>query len=173
MKAGDVVQVTVTFLEMLQPPADPVPPAPAGVSVQHVVAPAVDYYRRLYDRVGHDWHWVDRQRLSDQALAELLGDPRVEVHVLQVDGQEGGFAELDRAEPGEVRLMYFGLAPEFIGRGLGRWFLRWAVDRAWSYGPKRVWLDTCTLDHARALPNYEAAGFRTYGSLVQEFTIPW
>jgi GNAT superfamily N-acetyltransferase len=173
LEAGDVVQVTVTFLEMLQPPAEPLPPAPPGASVEHVVAPSVEQYRQLYELVGRDWYWVDRRRMPDVALRELLEDPRVEVHVLKVDGQAAGFAELDRAEPGEVRLMYFGLAPGFIGRGLGRWFLRWAVDRAWSLGPGRVWLDTCTLDHPRALGNYEAAGFQQYGSLVKEFVIPW
>ncbi len=170
---GDVVPVTVTYLEMRAPPAAPAPPAPPGVSVEHLVAPSVERYRRLYDAVGHDWYWLDRQRVPDAALRELLEDPRVEVHLLRVAGQEAGFAELDRSEPGEVRLMYFGLMPGFIGRGLGRWFLRWAVDRAWSLAPRRVWVDTCTLDHPQALPNYEAVGFRRFGERVKEVTIPW
>ena len=172
-RAGDVVEVTVTYLEMLEPPTAPVPPPPPGVEVRHVRAPSVEYYRHLYDMVGHTWYWADRLDVSDAALRELLEDPRVEVHVLIVDGREAGYAELDRAEPGEVRLMYFGLAPGFIGRGLGRWFLAWAVARAWSLGPKRVWVDTCTLDHPRALPGYEAAGFRRFGTMVKEVTIPW
>ncbi len=170
---GDVVPVTVTYLEMLAPPTEPAPPAPPGVSVEHALAPSVERYRQLYDAVGHDWYWVDRTRVADAALKELLEDPRVEVHLLRVDGQDAGFAELDRSEPGEVRLMYFGLLPAFIGRGLGRWFLRWAVDRAWSLGPRRVWLDTCTLDHPRALENYLQAGFRRFGERVKEVTIPW
>ncbi len=172
-QAGDVVDVTVTYLEMLQPPTTPVGPTPAGVEVKHVRAPSVEHYRHLYDLVGHDWYWADRLAVSDAALHELLEDPRVEVHVLRVDGREAGYAELDRSEPGEVRLMYFGLAPGFIGRGLGRWFLAWAVARAWSLGPKRVWVDTCTLDHPRALPGYEAAGFRRFGTRVKQVTIPW
>ena len=170
---GDVVQVTVTYLEMLEAPAEPAPLARPGVSVENVVAPTVEWYRRLYDAVGHDWYWADRTRMSDAALAELLEDPRVEINVLHVDGEEAGFAELDRSEPGEVRLMYFGLVPGYIGRGLGTWFLRWAVERAWSHAPRRVWVDTCTLDHPRALGNYEAVGFRAFGSRVKEFVIPW
>ena len=51
---------------------------------------------------------------------------------------------------------------EFIGQGLGRYFIQWAVDKAWSYGPRRLWLHTCTLDHPRALPNYLKAGFAIY-----------
>ena len=170
---GDVVPVTVTYLEMRAPPAEPAPPAPPGVTVAHLVAPSVERYRELYNAVGHDWYWVDRLRMPDAALREMLEDPRVEVQVLRVDGREAGYAELDRSEPGEVRLMYFGLMPGFIGRGLGRWFLRWAVDRAWSHAPGRVWVDTCTLDHPRALANYLDAGFRRFGERVKQVEIPW
>jgi GNAT superfamily N-acetyltransferase len=63
---------------------------------------------------------------------------------------------------GEVELVQFGLTPEFIGQGLGKFFLQWAIDRAWGYGPRRLWLHTCTLDHPAALPNYLKAGFRIY-----------
>jgi len=48
---------------------------------------------------------------------------------------------------------------DFIGQGLGKWFLQWTIDKAWSDGPKRFWLHTCTLDHPAALPNYSKAGF--------------
>src|SRR5262245_65864423 len=48
--------------------------------------------------------------------------------------------------------------PEFIGQGLGKYFLRWAIDKAWSYGPRRFWLHTDTKDHPGALPNYLKAG---------------
>jgi hypothetical protein len=46
-----------------------------------------------------------------------------------------------------------------------------AVEDAWARGASRVWLHTCTLDHASALPNYQKRGFRpfkteTYQALV-------
>jgi hypothetical protein len=56
-----------------------------------------------------------------------------------------------------VELTQFGLVPEFIGQGLGKYFLRWSIGTAWSYQPRRFWLHTCTLDHPRALPNYMQA----------------
>ncbi len=171
MKPGDLVDVTVTYLEMLQPPADPAPPAPTGVEVRTLVSVPAAVYRRLYEAVGRDWHWVDRHALSDDALETLVNDPGVEIDVLTVEGADAGYAELDRRVPGEIRVVYFGLAPAFIGRGLGRWFLRWTVERAWSWGPRRVHLDTCTLDHPRALPNYERVGFRRYDTKVRPVTI--
>ena len=97
--------------------------------------------------------------MSDEALAAILGDPRNELHVLHVDGTPAGFAELDRRQPDEIELVQFGLMPDFIGQGLGKWFLQWTIDKAWSYEPKRFWLHTCTLDHPAALPNYTKAGF--------------
>jgi GNAT superfamily N-acetyltransferase len=52
--------------------------------------------------------------------------------------------------------------PEYIGQGLGKYFLQWTIERAWSYQPRRFWLHTCTLDHPAALPNYEKAGLVIY-----------
>jgi GNAT superfamily N-acetyltransferase len=70
-----------------------------------------------------------------------------------------GYFELRRQPDGAVEIAYFGLLPEFIGRGLGKFLLSEATRRAWELGATRVWLHTNTLDHAAALPNYLARGF--------------
>ena len=59
-------------------------------------------------------------------------------------------------------IQLFGLLPEFSGKGLGKWLLVEAVERAWSLGASRVWLHTCTLDSPAALPNYLARGFKPF-----------
>jgi GNAT superfamily N-acetyltransferase len=153
------VDVTVFYLEMLAPSHRSVPTPWDGLTVAHVQSPTVPYYRSLYDAVGKQFHWLSRRKMSDAALATLLGDPRNELHVLHVEGTPAGFAELDRRQPDQIELVQFGLITDFIGQGLGKWLLQWAIDKAWSYGPKRFWLHTCTLDHAAALPNYVKAGF--------------
>ena len=84
------------------------------------------------------------------------------------EGVPAGFAELDRRIEGEIELAQFGLMPEFIGQGLGRYFLRWAIDKAWNYGPRRFWLHTDTKDHPAALPNYLKAGFAIYKEEVKD-----
>ncbi len=152
-------QVTVYHLEMLAPSDRFVPAPREGLTVLHVQAPSVPYYRSLYNAVGEDFHWRDRRMMSDEALAAILGDSRIELHALHVDGAVAGFAELDRRQPDEIQLVQFGLIRDFIGQGLGKWFLQWTIDKAWSYEPKRFWLHTCTQDHAAALPNYRKAGF--------------
>jgi GNAT superfamily N-acetyltransferase len=161
------MEVTVYYLDMVSRPERVVPPPRGGLTVVHARTPTVRYYRFLYDAVGGPWQWLSRRKLSDEELARLLQDPRDEVHVLHVDGVPAGFAELDRRAEAEIELVQFGLMPEFIGRGLGKYFLQWVVDRAWSYGPRRLWLHTCTLDHPNALPNYRKAGFVLYKEVTQ------
>ena len=155
----EFVEVTVYYLEMLAPSHRSVPATRDGLTVLHARSPTVPYYRSLYNAVGKDFHWLSRRKMSDEALAAIIGDPRDELHVLHVDGTPAGFAELDRRRPDEIELVQFGLIPDFIGQGLGRWFLQWTIDKAWGYEPKRFWLHTCTLDHPAALPNYMKAGF--------------
>ena len=160
--------VKTTYLEMLVHPERVVPPPREGLVVLHAKQPPVAYYRFLYDAVGRDYDWTSRKQLSDAELAALLNDPRLEVHVLMADGVPAGFAELDRRTEGEIELVQFGLTREFIGQGLGRYFLQWAIDRAWGYNPRRLWLRTCTEDHPAALPNYLKAGFAVYKEEVKD-----
>ena len=131
------MKVKTTYLEMLAHPERVVPPPREGLAVVHARRPSAAYYRFLHDAVGRDYDWTSRKKLSDAELAALLNDPRLEVHVLMAEGVPAGFAELDRRTEGEVELVQFGLMPGFIGQSLGRYFLRWAIDKAWSYGPRR------------------------------------
>jgi len=159
---NDLVAVTVYYLEMLAPSGRSVPIPRDGLTVIHAQTPTIPYYRFLYDAVGSEYNWLSRRKLSDSELAAIIHDPLNDLHVLHVNGTPAGFAELDRRQPNEVELVQFGLMPDFIGQGLGKWFLQWTVDKAWSHKPKRFWLHTCTLDHAAALPTYKKAGFIQY-----------
>ena len=157
------VLVTVTYLEMTSPDRrSPAPGWTEPVTVQRAERPPVSFYRYLYDTVGAHWDWYERRRLSDDALAAIVHDDAVEVHVLHVRGVPAGYVELDRRVEDEVEIAYFGLMPDYIGRGLGPSLLDWALDLAWSYRPRRVWLHTCSLDHPKALAVYRRAGFEVY-----------
>ena len=162
-KAGKL-EVTVTYLEMTERPQLPQVLHPAGTTVALLRAhkPPVPFYRYLYDTVGEPWLWYERRLMADAALADIIEDEAVEIYVLYADGAPAGFAELDRRTRGEIELAYFGMMPFFIGRGLGRYLLAWAIERAWSYEPERVSVNTCTLDHPKALPLYQQLGFVPY-----------
>lgn len=167
------IATVVTYLEMTAPPARAAAAAPAGqVEVRHAVAPTVSFYRFLYGAVGEPWQWLERRHVSDAALTAILLDPRVEVHVLWVGGVPAGYVELDERRSPDLELAYFGLMPEFIGRGLGRFFLDWAVDRGWQKSCRRLWVHTCDLDHPRALALYQRAGFRVYQTRSEAVPLP-
>jgi len=157
------IRVVITYLEMLQRPTRPTVPAPPGrLALMRAEPPTISFYRYLYDAVGRNWNWVDRKKLTDDQLKLIIHDPKDEVYVLYVQGAPAGYAELDLRRLPEIELAYFGLVPEFIGRGLGWYLLNWAIDSAWNRDITRLWVHTNTLDHPRALGNYQRAGFVPY-----------
>ena len=165
--AERTVLVTVTYLEMTSLDQRTAPPEwTEPAVVVRAERPTISFYRYLYDTVGADWDWFERRRLSDDALAAIVHDDAVEVFVLHVRGVPAGYVELDRRVEGEVEIAYFGLVPDYIGRGLGPCLLGWALERAWSCRPRRVWVHTCSLDHPKALSVYRRAGFEIYDRRV-------
>lgn len=152
----------VTYLEMTEPPNGEAPAAPAGATVERLDEVPVPVYRDLYRRVGEPWLWWERLTITDDALADVLNDPAVEVYLFRNGGVLIGYCELDRRETDAVEIAFFGLVPEAIGKGLGREVFGRVVDLAWRSAPRRVWLHTCTEDHPKALRFYIAAGFRPY-----------
>ena len=156
------LEVTVTYLEMSEAPRlEPAhPPLNRRIALLRARQPTVKFYRFLYDAVGEEWTWWERRIVPDAQLQAYIQDERVEVYVLYVEGQPAGFFELDCREAGRTDLGMFGLMPSFLGQGLGAWFLNAAVETAWSRKPERLTVNTCTLDHPRALPLYQKVGFR-------------
>lgn len=116
-------------------------------------------YRDLYRQVGEGYHWRDRAGWTDEELSAHLSQPNITLFVALENDTAAGFYELKQDSDGSVEIAYFGLLPAFLGRGLGKHLLSHAVQDAWALGANRVWLHTCTLDHASALPNYVARGF--------------
>lgn len=154
-------QLTITYLEMFEPPPGPARALPDSTRVERLLEPTVEYYRYLYSAVGRPWHWQDRLGISDESLATLIQAPDVEIYVLYHRGHPAGYLELECAEE-ETKIAYFGLIGEFLGRGLGGFFLDWSVRRAFRPGVRRIWLHTCNMDAPAALPNYQKAGFQTF-----------
>jgi GNAT superfamily N-acetyltransferase len=154
------LDVTITHLEMTAPPRGPAPPAPSlKLAVLRADECSVAFYRYLYATVGGPWLWWERTREPDDVLAAYLADKAVDVFVLYAAGEPAGYAELDHRKAPEARLAYFGLTPHFIGRRLGPWFLHWAIDAAWRRNPAVLRVNTCTLDHPKALALYQRMGF--------------
>ncbi len=156
-----LVQVTRTYLELSSPdelrPAAVPEPAPRLERVQEC---PVSFFRYLYAEVGRAFHWTDRLVWDDARIRAYLDDPATSLWLLTWRAAPSGYFELRAPGDGAVEIAYFGLLPEYFGRGWGGHLLTRAVETAWSLDASRVWLHTCTLDHPAALPNYLRRGFR-------------
>ena len=137
---------------------------PAGARIERCFPVSPELFRGLYARVGSAYRWHDRDQWTDEEVAERFTVGPVTLYQLTIDGERAGFYELERHDDGSVEIVLFGLLAEFGGRGLGKWLLVDAVERAWSLGAERVWLHTCTLDSPAAIPNYLARGFKPYAT---------
>jgi GNAT superfamily N-acetyltransferase len=173
MRAMPAVSVTRTSLEMTSPdqlrPAAAPDPAPP---VERIEECPPSFFRYLYAEVGRAWHWVDRLGWSDDRVRRHLADPAVSLWLLSWRGAPAGYFELKRGADGDCEIAYFGLLPDFTGRGWGKYLLTCAVQAAWGTGASRVWLHTCTLDHPAALPNYLRRGFRPVREEVYTAQLP-
>ncbi|MEM9422532.1 MAG: GNAT family N-acetyltransferase [Pseudomonadota bacterium] len=159
----EVISVTVTYLEQTKRPQFPQLHPPSGkTALMKAENPPADFYRFLFNRIGEKHKWVSRRYLNNDELVPLIHDPNIEIFVLYKDGWPAGFAEIVGGFEEEVEFKFLGLLPEAQGTGLGRWFLQEVLAIIWSRGPKRVIIETCTLDHPAALRLYQKAGFTVY-----------
>lgn len=170
VRAGDLACV-VTALEMLAPPEGLrrlVPEGDVPVQLVRWKEAAPEKYRLLYKRVGGPWLWWTRLGKSDEEIAAIIHDPRVQLYaVVDRARVEVGMLELDFRVEGECEIVFFGLIPGATGKGLGKWLMRRALQLAWSPGVSRVWLHSCTTDDPRAVPFYMAQGFVPFARYVE------
>ena len=163
MEAATTTAVIRTYLELLAPSElqvarldDPL----IRIEPQHNCS--VELFRFLYVEVGRNYHWIDRLPWTDDDIRAHLARPENAVWLMTYNNERAGYFELRKCEDGSVEIAYFGLLPQFIGRGLGKHLLTCATEQAWKDGANRVWLHTCTLDDPAALPNYLKRGFRPF-----------
>ena len=122
------------------------------------------FNRDLYLAVGQMWSWNDKRVWSDEQWKEYGLAPELRTFAAYYEHSLAGYYELRRDDGGGIEIAYFGLLPDFIGRGLGGPLLTSAIEEAWRTSPSvnRVWVHTCTLDHPSALGNYQARGMVLY-----------
>lgn len=159
------MSVTTFYLQMLSPAEHrAAKPADARFQIMEAQVPQWPFNRFLYQLVGAQWAWRDKLGWSDAQWAEWVETDALRTFVGYYDGSPAGYFELHRQPEANVELAYFGLAPPFIGKGLGGALLSASINEAWAMKPRRVWVHTCTLDHPSALNNYRARGFSLYNT---------
>jgi GNAT superfamily N-acetyltransferase len=162
-----VIAVTTTYLEIgalnelkRKPAAD------ARFEVREAIVPHWQVNRFLYLFVGERWGWTDKQTWADERWQAYVGSADLRTFIGFIDDSIAGYYELHKNRS-DVEIAYFGLAPDFIGEGLGGALLSSAIENAFAWDATRVWVHTCTLDHPAALRNYLARGLRVYASSAE------
>ena len=166
--------LVTTYLEMRSPEQlRPKRCADARFQIREQKEPNWVFNRDLYFAVGEQWQWIDKRPWIDEQWKEYAAAPELRTFAAYYDDVLAGYYELRcESEPdgrnAAVEIAYFGLLPEFIGRGLGGALLTSAIEEGWSpesirgIAPKRVWVHTCNRDHPQALANYQARGMVVY-----------
>jgi GNAT superfamily N-acetyltransferase len=126
------------------------------------------FNRFLHEAVGREFRWDGRDDWSEAHWAAYVDRLELETWVLYVKGTPAGYFETEHGADNSARIHNFGLLRPFFGQGLGGHLLTFAIRRAFLRGAQRLWVRTCTKDHAHALRNYRARGFR----IVQEEDLP-
>ena len=156
------VQVTTWFLQMTDPAQLAEAPEPdPELEVRQAELPSPGALAMLYTRRRQRLA-LDRSRRLDLGPlgANGWGARSSRPGSAWVRGTPAGFAELEH-QGDAVELVSFGLLPAFMGRGLGPRLLDAALRRAWTLGPTRVWVHTCSLDGPAALRTYQARGLES------------
>jgi GNAT superfamily N-acetyltransferase len=166
-------KVTTHYLEMRSPAGLlPAKGRDKKLVLQRAEIPCPELNRFLYASVGGDWYWIDRLSWNYDRWLEYLNRPQLETWVGYYLGTPAGYYELEMQPGAAVEIAYFGLLPEFIGKGMGGQLLMKAIERGWEMGANRVWVHTCSLDGPTALANYLARGLRIYQVEETEVDLP-
>lgn len=166
------VEVVVTHLELSAETWRGARALPNDLELRHEYPPnAAEIASAMYRIVGGNWHWTDRLPWTVDQWRDATDREGIELWTARIGAAIVGYFQLHLVGDA-VELKYFGLTPEFTGRGIGGPLLSAAVQRAWSVGARQVTLNTCTLDHPAALHNYLAAGFHVVRTETERRVLP-
>lgn len=119
--------VKVTFFEMHEQKAAPVPlPNSHFELLSNPVS--VNDYRNYYYAVGEKHFWLDRMVMPDEELFEKINASNVDIFILKVNNEAAGYIEFVKEEK-FVEILYFGIMPAFIGKGLGKYFCSGSLQK--------------------------------------------
>lgn len=155
--------ITTYYLEMNSSSALQAKEDSKGLQICECETSHFQFNKFLYQLVGDKWGWFDKLVWTDEDWKAYVENDNLRTWVAYHGGTPAGYYELHRQDKGDVEIAYFGLVADFIGNGFGGYLLSQAIKAAWNWeGTNRVWLHTCSLDHADALNNYKARGMEVY-----------
>ena len=160
-----MMESKVWYLELMERAQFVPSMIPEGLELREIQDASTN--ARFYREVGSRWHWTDRLSWTDFQWEKWVDRENLKTWIAHFEDEEAGYVEMEIQEGGSVEVVYFGLLPAMIGKGLGGGMLSLSVQEAWRIEEaRRVWLHTCNEDHPHALGNYEKRGFRLFRTEV-------
>lgn len=162
----------LTTLELLTRPQQTVVPPAMHLHIMENRNPEVSFYQYLYQAIGKDAGWIERLEMDSRSLDSQLQKPNNRLHVLYVDGNPGGFAEVELSHNDEIQISHFGLIPSLRGKKLGKFFFNWVIHNTWTAETERIWLSYTDWVHPAAIRIFQKAGFTKQREQVIKKYIP-
>lgn len=126
----------------------------------------------LFLGVGLPYSWGERLLWDNNDWNKYINNPNIHFYIGFANNSLVGYFEMCQHNSAEVEIKYFGLLPEFIGKGYGGAFLSHAIKQAYILGAQKVWLHTCEFDSEIAVKNYVSRGFKIVKEYYSEEYVP-
>ena len=114
----------------------------------------------FYKQIGKKHQWVDRLVWQDKNWMDYVSNKNLKTFILQKEKDLIGYFELI-FNNNDCEIAYFGILEEYIGRGYGGFLLSEAIKIGFK-NANRIWVHTCSLDHANAIENYKSRGMKVF-----------
>ncbi len=113
----------------------------------------------LYKSVGSRWGWTAFLLLSENEVLDRLFNANTHIYYIVEKNNTAGFFYLSQTN-NQAEILYIGLLPQYIGKGLGKILIQEAIYRASLLNAALLFLHTCEFDHKNALNAYIKSGFK-------------
>ena len=114
----------------------------------------------FYKQIGKKHQWVDRLVWQDKNWMDYVSNKNLKTYILQKEEDLIGYFELI-FNNNDCEIAYFGILEEYMGRGYGGFLLSEAIKIGFK-NANRIWVHTCSLDHANAIENYKSRGMKVF-----------
>ncbi len=131
--------------------------------LEKVNPPDIELNKFFYKNIGKKHKWIDRLAWDNLKWTYYLDNSNVNTYVLKLEEDLVGYFETVKNQSNNsLEIAYFGILDDYIGKKFGGYLLSEAIKTSFKLKFNRVWVHTCTLDHANALKNYLNRGMKIF-----------
>ena len=145
---------------------------PKNVQIYIETDKDININKFFYRQIGKNHFWRDRLLWSDNEWRKYINNKNLETGIMKINDNFVGFYEQEfHSDTNEIELIQMGILPEYQGKKLGSFLLKFIIQNVFSRDIERLWVHTCSLDHKYALSNYLSKGLKIFKEEEIDFTI--